>query len=223
MNRAEFMRRLAEALRDMPEDERRCALEYYENYFDEAGPENEAEVLRTLGAPEKVAADILRDFADGDGAQSQKYTKDRIHQTKERATDGARQMKDRFQTMDNGQKLLVVALLCIALVCIVPAGVTVVGGIGGILIGLLCVVAVVFLIVPALDIAAWGCAIGFAIAAGVNVVSNPPIALCFFGIALICIALGILLWRLTVYLFCTTFPALIRGIAAFFRRLLGRS
>lgn len=223
MNRAEFMRRLAQALRDMPEDERRRALEYYENYFDEAGPENEAEVLRTLGAPEKVAADILRDFADGDSTYNQKNTKDHMHETAARATDGARQMKDRFQTMDNGQKLLVLGLVCIALVCIIPASIAVVGGIGGILVGLLCVVAVVFLVVPSLAIAAWGCAIGFAIAAGVNVVSSPPLALCFLGIALICTALGILLWRLTVYLFCTTFPALIRGIAAFFRQLLGRS
>lgn len=223
MNRDEFMRRLAQALRDMPEEERRRALEYYENYFDEAGPENEAEVLRTLGAPEKVAADILRDFAENDSAQNRNHTKDHIHETKERATEGARQMKDRFQTMDSGQKLLMLVLACVALVCIVPACFGVIGGIGGILIALVCVVAVVFLIVPVLDLAAWGCAIGFAIAAGVNVVSNPPVALCFIGIALICAAVGILLWQLTVYLFRTTFPALIRGIADFFRRLLGRA
>lgn len=220
MNRTEFMRRLAQALRDMPEEERRRALEYYENYFDEAGPEKEAEVLRTLGAPEKVAADILRDFADNGGEQDENHTKQRIYETRQRAADGARQMKDRFQTMDNGQKLLVLLLLGIALVCIVPVCVGVIGGVGGVLIALVCVVLAVFLIVPALDLAAWGCFVGFAVAAGVNVMSNPALALCFIGIALICAALGILLWQLTVYLFRTTFPALIRGIADFSRKLL---
>ena len=221
MNRTEFMRRLAQALCDMPEEERRRALEYYENYFDEAGPENEAEVLRTLGAPEKVAADILRDFAESDSAQTD--AKARAHETEQRAADGASRMKDRFQTMDSGQKLLVLMLVFVAVICVAPAGVAVVGGVGGILVALLSVVAAVFLIVPALDLAAWSCAIGFTIAAGYSAVSEPVVALCFGGIACICVALGVLLWQLTVYLFRTVFPALLRGIADFFRRLLGRS
>ena len=223
MNRTEFMRRLAQALRDMPEEERRRALEYYENYFDEAGSENEAEVLRTLGAPEKVAADILRDFAENDSTQRQTNAKERVHETAQCAADGASRMKDRFQTMDSGQKLLVLLLVFVAVICAAPAGVAVVGGVGGILVALLSVVAAVFLIVPALDLAAWGCAIGFAIAAGYSAVSEPVAALCFGGIACICAALGVLLWQLTVYLFRTVFPALLRGIADFFRRLLGRS
>lgn len=219
MNRREFILRLEQALRDMPEEERRRAVEYYENYFDEAGPENEQEVLHNLGAPEKAAADILRDYQDM-AEPSRQDTGDRKQRNGTKITDHTHRMRDNFQTMDNGQKLLLIVLAIFAIVIIAPVCVGIVGGIGGIFIGLICVIFAIFLVVPALDLVAWVCAITFAILAGATVVSNPPTALLSLGIALICAALGILLWRLTVYLFCTTFPALIRGIANFFRGIL---
>ena len=33
-------------------------MQYYEDYFDEAGPENEQQVINDLGSPERVAAII---------------------------------------------------------------------------------------------------------------------------------------------------------------------
>ncbi len=41
MTRKEFMQELAFLLQDINEDERKEALLFYENYFDEAGLENE--------------------------------------------------------------------------------------------------------------------------------------------------------------------------------------
>lgn len=211
MNRTEFILRLEQALRGMPEDERRRAIEYYENYFDEAGPENEAEVLRTLGAPEKVAADILKEFHDVGATGKTDGTKEK---------GGASRIKENFNSMDSGQKLLIIALAAVALVIIVPTCGVLIGGLGGILVVLIGVIAAIFLIVPALSIAAWGCAVGFGIAAAVYMIADPVLALLFIGIALICMAAGILLWRLTVYLFRITFPALLDGVAGLFRRIL---
>ena len=48
MNRAQFMEQLKKLLSDISEAERLEALEYYENYFDDAGPENEEAVIREL-------------------------------------------------------------------------------------------------------------------------------------------------------------------------------
>ena len=45
MNRSEFMTRLRELLTDINEAEREEALSYYEEYFDDAGEENEASVI----------------------------------------------------------------------------------------------------------------------------------------------------------------------------------
>ena len=46
MDRAQFMRELEELLADISETERQDALEFYNNYFDDAGIENEASVIR---------------------------------------------------------------------------------------------------------------------------------------------------------------------------------
>jgi uncharacterized membrane protein len=43
--------------------EREEALAYYNEYFDEAGPENEARVIAELGSPARVAAQIKADAA----------------------------------------------------------------------------------------------------------------------------------------------------------------
>ena len=64
MNRAEYMAALRRALSVLPEEERANALRYYEEYFDDAGPENEAKAAQELGDPEKVAAQILADYRE---------------------------------------------------------------------------------------------------------------------------------------------------------------
>ena len=63
MNRKEFMRRLRAELSRLPEEEKNAALEYYEEYFDEAGPEREQELIREMGSPRKVAGQIKSEYA----------------------------------------------------------------------------------------------------------------------------------------------------------------
>lgn len=62
MNRKEFLKQLEELLSDIPEAERRDAMNYYQNYFDDAGVEQEQTILEELGSPEKVAESIKRDL-----------------------------------------------------------------------------------------------------------------------------------------------------------------
>ena len=50
MNRVEFMTELASLLQDVPVEERREAMRYYNDYFDEAGKENEAQAISDLGS-----------------------------------------------------------------------------------------------------------------------------------------------------------------------------
>lgn len=65
MTRQEYMQQLATLLAAMPEAERRDALDYYEEYFDAAGPEKEAQTIQELGSPRNVAEKIW----EGTGAQ----------------------------------------------------------------------------------------------------------------------------------------------------------
>lgn len=65
MNRAEFMRRLTELLGDVPPTEREEAIQYYNDYFDDAGAENESGVIASLGTPEELARAIKAGLSDG--------------------------------------------------------------------------------------------------------------------------------------------------------------
>ncbi|MFG6334539.1 MAG: DUF1700 domain-containing protein [Lachnospiraceae bacterium] len=65
MNRAEFMSRLAALLQDMPPAEREEAIQYYNDYFDDAGEGNEAGVIAALGSPEEIAKSIKAGLSDG--------------------------------------------------------------------------------------------------------------------------------------------------------------
>ena len=67
MDRARFMQELEKLLADISETERQDALDFYNSYFDDAGAENEASVLRELGSPEKVAAIIKADLKGSAG------------------------------------------------------------------------------------------------------------------------------------------------------------
>lgn len=58
MGRREFMETLTILLGSLSPEERDEALQYYEDYFEEAGADNEEEVIRKLGSPQKVAAMI---------------------------------------------------------------------------------------------------------------------------------------------------------------------
>ena len=62
MNRELFMRELAGRLSRLPEEERLAAMQYYEEYFDEAGPDREEEVIRGLGSPSDIAKQLLAEF-----------------------------------------------------------------------------------------------------------------------------------------------------------------
>lgn len=63
MNRKEFIKKLRRELAKLPAEEREAAIEYYEEYFDEAGPEHEQELIGELGSPKRIAAQIKSDYA----------------------------------------------------------------------------------------------------------------------------------------------------------------
>jgi uncharacterized membrane protein len=54
---------LEQGLSKVPKEERDAALDYYNEYFDDAGPENEQRVIEELGSPLQIAARIKADSA----------------------------------------------------------------------------------------------------------------------------------------------------------------
>ena len=63
MTKNEYINRVKQHLQSLSKDERDDALQYLSEYFDEAGVENEEQVINELGAPGKYAAQIKAEAA----------------------------------------------------------------------------------------------------------------------------------------------------------------
>ncbi len=59
MTRQEFLTRLRNKLSILSPEEQRDAVQFYEEYFEEAGPENEQAILAELGSPDLLAEKII--------------------------------------------------------------------------------------------------------------------------------------------------------------------
>ena len=79
MNRIDFMRQLESLLQNISSTEREEALQYYNDYFDDAGADNEQEVIEALGNPARVAENIKKDLfgSIGEGSFQRARASDR--------------------------------------------------------------------------------------------------------------------------------------------------
>lgn len=64
MTRTEYIAKLTKYLRKLPQKDYEEALEYFMEYFEEAGPENEARVIAELGTPKEAAHEVISRLLD---------------------------------------------------------------------------------------------------------------------------------------------------------------
>lgn len=64
MNREKFLEELASLLKDIPQAEREDILQYYKDYFDDGGVENEEKIIKELGSPKEVAENIKSELGN---------------------------------------------------------------------------------------------------------------------------------------------------------------
>lgn len=101
MNRNDFIEQLTWLLQDIPEEEREGAIEYYQDYFDEAGIGAEDETGEKLGSPEKVAA-MVRDGLTGGNADAGEYTETGYQDKRFKEKENMPEKRDAFQKEENG-------------------------------------------------------------------------------------------------------------------------
>lgn len=82
MNKQEFLKELELLLADIPVEEKQEALDFYNNYFQDAGPENEEKIIEELGSPKQVAASIKRELIN-----TQIVTQDTVSNEAQNASD----------------------------------------------------------------------------------------------------------------------------------------
>lgn len=65
MTRDEFLTQLRQQIGQLPQEELQDVMNYYTEYFDDAGAENEQSVIDQLGSPEAVAREAMGGFGGG--------------------------------------------------------------------------------------------------------------------------------------------------------------
>jgi len=63
MNKETYLEALKREIAALPADEQESALQYYADYFDDAGSENEQKVIAELGSPAELGAFIRSRFS----------------------------------------------------------------------------------------------------------------------------------------------------------------
>ncbi|MGN0156022.1 MAG: DUF1700 domain-containing protein [Lachnospiraceae bacterium] len=221
MNRTEFMQKLEALLLDIPESERAEALNYYNEYFNDAGVENEQEVIDTLGSPEKIAATIKEGMNDGEG-KSGEFSENGFHgyyeEPKEEVAARVLSKEERgFKNKNrvSGGMVVLIVILCIfALPILGPLGVGIVSAIFGIL----CAFAAILFGVMAAGIGLCVGAVAVFIAAILTMVASPLVGILLIGISLVLAGIGILLTILGIWILTKGIPPLVRGIVNLCRK-----
>ena len=232
MNRLEFIQQLERLLRDIPENDRLDAIAYYNDYFDEAGVENEAQVIRELGSPEKVAATIKVDL-NASGNTEAEYTE---HGYKDGRDGVNTKTLARQETSSRDLKKkrdFPLALIIILVIFASPLLVGVGGGALGIVLGVLgalfgiivAVIVTVFSIAVAMLASGVACMVAGAaciVLGFMRAVINGVEGLVLAGVGGITFALGILFIVLFAWCAFKWLPALFRWTIDLIQRLFSR-
>lgn len=213
MSRKEFMERLEKLLWNISDSEREEALQYYNDYFDDAGIENEAEVIKELVSPEQVAQKIKAGLSDADSEYSEQGYRDARFERKDGelsagASADEKQPKARKKET-NFWKVLAIILLCILVApVILPIFIGIFLVVIGVALGL--VVLLAGILVSGLAVLISGIfVIGIGIA---QIFAAPAIGIALTGTGCILAALGIVLSAVILWCCIKAVPWLIRGI-----------
>ena len=60
MDKFDYINKLSKCLEELSDEEKNAALEYYKELFEDAGSENEQELIHKLGSPEELADNIIK-------------------------------------------------------------------------------------------------------------------------------------------------------------------
>ena len=237
MSRTEFMRQLESLLQNISATEREEALQYYNKYFNDAGPENEQNVIEALGNPAKVAENIKKDiFGNGYGENiyqkinadnramitypADPQTENGNGEQRNRQSDAAQTAQaqavssQKKEGMSTGMIVLIV-LLCIfaspVILSVAGAGIGVAAGLiaawFGLIIGFGATAAALILVLIALVVTGI-----------IALFSHPFVGMGLIGAGLICGGVGLLFLMLTVAMAGIATPAVCQWIGGLFQK-----
>lgn len=239
MNRTEFMSELEYLLQDIPEEEKAEALAYYRDYLEDAGDENEEQVIREFGSPERVAAIIRSDLSgsleDGGefteaGYQDERFrdpnyqmvqhrhlpdvsgTEEDGSENREKQKRSGKHQKKNPSNDSFVMRLLKVGLLLVAIALLSPVLLGFGGGVLGIAAGLLALIVIAVLLVGVLTIAACIGAVALLVLGVGLVVTQPWSGILVLGFGVLVLGLAFIGIALSVLIYGKFIPFCIRGL-----------
>ncbi|MDE6529947.1 MAG: DUF1700 domain-containing protein [Lachnospiraceae bacterium] len=231
MNKEEFLSQLEAHLSGMPENEKQEALQYYRDYFEDAGKEKENDILASLGSPAEVAENIKEENQSGEWTERGYCAEHQSADTCIVKTDAVGgQNTENQQNIGNQQNAgpepakkedkAGIILAIVLVVVLSPVWISLLGGLFGTLVALIGGFIGFMVSGAALFIVSIPIVIGSicAMVAGLPV----PIGLMLIGAGLMIGAIGILLIFLTVLIIRYAIPALIKGIKSLWNMIFKR-
>lgn len=238
MTRGEFMDQLEKLLYTLPVDEREEAMQYYRDYFEDAGEQNESQIIRELGSPKQIAATILADVAGDKGEYSETgYSDERFQRKESPATkESVRQEKKGYTYQNNTQEntqnstyektayqnnkenqespktSMGLKIVLVILIClfVVPVAAPILLGILATIIGLVFASFGLFIGLVVGSIAIMFVGIVLFVLGLTKLVVALPVALLTSGSGLLLFILGLLLTAATIKLCLIIYPAMCR-------------
>ena len=240
MSRIEFMQELERLLADISAAEREEALQYYNDYLNDAGVENEEEVIASWGTPEKVAATIKAGLSGGEeGAFTENGYQDYEEEAKNSVTEwknydksenhAGETREENHQTVPNPpavkRKRSTAEWIAIILICLILSPVILTFGFGFLVTAfglLIAVLAVIFSLVVTVGVLAFALLVTGVVLIGIGFakmfVSPLGGTLLLAGGALSA-GVSLIFVALTVWVVGKAVPAVIRFIVGIFTHL----
>lgn len=227
MKRSEFMSRLNDLLADMQEAEREEALQYYNDYLDDAGEENEESAIEGLGSPESVASSIKnaasgengefteKGFSDGSTVSGNELS-NRVNYDGYKESENTGSTKKEKRKL-SGAEIALIVIGCILLSPFIISGLCVAFAVVVSVIAVVFSIAVAFIaVVISLLVAA---VFVFVTGVGMCFSAAPLVGGCLIGASLIILSVFLLVLWLLVGIICVVIPGLFRLIRKLFRKI----
>lgn len=226
MNRLEFMKQLEALLSDIPDSEKQEALQYYEDYFDDAGVESEQEVLESLGSPERIAATIKSEI----GFNQRSFESDKIecrnNAGRQDAYQGSQTVYQNEQPQGGqgngvnaaggqtkqGLSAGTVALIVILCILASPFILSLLAMVLSVALGIMITLFALILAFGVTSISLFVCAVIFVGVGIVKMFASPLGGLVLIGAGLLSGGFALLFLLLTIWLTVTVTPAFFKGL-----------
>lgn len=188
MTRQEYMEQLKKYLKRLPKEDYENAIEYFSEYFDEAGPQKEQQVMKELGEPKEAARELLLNLLQESVENDQDIVEEKAAVQPEAASGGKKRSPGK------------IILLAILLLCASPVSLALLVGVLAVLLAVVVTATAVIFSLGITSIAATAggiVTVGF----GATLVLKSAAAACMMiGGGFLMAGIGILAGVLTIYI-----------------------